>query len=363
MNIPDRVKRQLRAEVGFGCPVEDCGCPYLTYHHFDPPRRVREHNEPAGMIALCRKHHDDAEGGAFTNDQMRELKAGGAARNQRISGRFEWRRRQLLIHTGRVLTFEAQVPLAFNGIPVVSLTRDERNHLRLSINMLTTSVLPRLRMFENDWVSVGNPIDLEAPPFAKTVRARYPNGDHISVEFSVIDDADALAAALPQMAKAKQWALDLSKDNGIDQPLAFPAVLANIELDLPDAGLSITSKGVKTSISQGGETYGSFGACAVSFGHIPAPFPTMINAVGISRERPLLRLASMNDELLWHVSDRKFRHSVFLLDGFEFEKCDFDGCSFALSSSSHERCNSLESAGPPTQSRWRLHLPTTTKAG
>ncbi len=167
MYIPDRVKRQLRSEIGFGCPVEGCGSPYLTYHHFDPPRRVREHNEPAGMIALCRKHHDDAEGGAFTDDQLRTLKVEGIERNRRIAGSFLWRRQQLLIHAGQTLTFEAVVPLAFNGVPVVSLTRDESGILLLSINMLTTSISPRLRMFENDWVSVGNPTDLEAPPLAE----------------------------------------------------------------------------------------------------------------------------------------------------------------------------------------------------
>jgi hypothetical protein len=331
MSIPDRVKKQLRGEVGFGCPVEGCGSPYLTYHHFDPPRREREHNEPVGMLALCRKHHDDAEGGAFTKDQLRALKAEGAQRNQRIAGEFLWRRQQLLVHAGQVLTFEAPIPLAFNGIPVVSLTRDETNNLLLSVNMLTASVMPRLRMFENDWVSVGNPTDIEAPPFGRQLTASYPNGDEIRIEFRTVNDPDELAAALPKMTTARDWAVDLAKANGIDSPqLKFPAVLVDIELELPDAGISVTSSGVRTAISQMGQTYGAYGACAVSLGHIAAPYPTMINSVGISLDRSLLRLASMNDNILWNVSDRKFRRSVFLLDGFDFEKCDFDECWFAI---------------------------------
>jgi hypothetical protein len=44
MGLPRRppmdVIRLLRSEVGFCCPVEGCGNPYLTWHHFDPPRRV-----------------------------------------------------------------------------------------------------------------------------------------------------------------------------------------------------------------------------------------------------------------------------------------------------------------------------------
>jgi hypothetical protein len=330
MNIPDRVKKLLRAEVGFGCPVENCGSPYLTYHHFDPPRRVREHNEPAGMVALCRKHHDDAEGGAFTTEQLRAMKIEGASRNERIKGQFLWRRQQLLIHCGAALTFEAPIALAFNGIPVVSLTRDETNNLSLSVNMVTTSILPRLRLFENDWVSTGNPTDLEAPPYGRKLRARYPNGDEIRIEFKTVHDPDELATAVPGVAGVRDWAADLARDSPDSQQLTFPVALADIALELPDVGLSVSSSGISTPMFQMGATLGTYGMCAVSLGHIPAPYPTMINAVGITPDPPNLRFASMNDNRLWNVADRTFRRSVFLLDGFEFDNCDFDECAFAI---------------------------------
>ena len=83
-------------------------------------------------------------------------------------------------------------------------------------------------------------------------------------------------------------------------------------------------------MSQVGNILGAYGMCAVSLGDIPAPFPTMINSVGISPQRPKLRLASMNSDGLWNVSKRKFRRCVFLLDGFEFDNCVFDECVFAL---------------------------------
>jgi hypothetical protein len=119
MATPDKIKKFLRAEVGFGCPIEGCGSPYLTYHHFDPPQRDRVHNEPTGMVALCRQHHDAAEGGAYTVDQIRALKSEGAERNKKIEGNFQWRRQQLIVHVGQTLSFETPFPLAFNGIPVV----------------------------------------------------------------------------------------------------------------------------------------------------------------------------------------------------------------------------------------------------
>jgi hypothetical protein len=72
---PLAARQQLRREVNFGCPYPGCGSPYLTYHHFDPPRRVRLHHEPAGMIALCWLHHQSAESGAITVAQLREMQA------------------------------------------------------------------------------------------------------------------------------------------------------------------------------------------------------------------------------------------------------------------------------------------------
>ncbi|MEZ8930983.1 MULTISPECIES: hypothetical protein [unclassified Vibrio] len=52
-----KVKEALREEVGFGCPVTDCGNPYLEYHHFDPAVHVKPHIDPRVMIALCAQYH------------------------------------------------------------------------------------------------------------------------------------------------------------------------------------------------------------------------------------------------------------------------------------------------------------------
>jgi hypothetical protein len=65
---------ELRKEVNFCCPIPDCNNVILTYHHFDPPWRVRQHNDPQGMIALCPVCHGFAEGGRWTNDQLRHFK-------------------------------------------------------------------------------------------------------------------------------------------------------------------------------------------------------------------------------------------------------------------------------------------------
>src|SRR5215210_6475176 len=87
---PVPVRRELAQEVGFGCPVEGCGSPYLTWHHFDPPWSERQHHEAAGMVALCRAHHDAADAGAYTKRDFYEMKAHGRDRTQALTGDFQW---------------------------------------------------------------------------------------------------------------------------------------------------------------------------------------------------------------------------------------------------------------------------------
>ena len=71
---PANVLERLRREVNFGCPVEDCGVPYLSWHHFDPPWREKKHHNPDGMIALCAKDASLADAPRWTKEQLREMK-------------------------------------------------------------------------------------------------------------------------------------------------------------------------------------------------------------------------------------------------------------------------------------------------
>lgn len=95
---PQPIRRALRAEVGFGCPIGECANPYLEWHHFDPPWREREHHDPAGMVALCAEHHAKADAGAFTPEQLRGYKS--SARRTPVQGRFDWMRNKLLAAVG-----------------------------------------------------------------------------------------------------------------------------------------------------------------------------------------------------------------------------------------------------------------------
>ncbi|MGQ0564180.1 MAG: HNH endonuclease signature motif containing protein [Gemmobacter sp.] len=68
-SIPLPVRRQLRQEVAFGCPI--CGNPILDYHHIIPISEL-EHNDPDHMVALCPTHH--RESGKLRREKAYKLK-------------------------------------------------------------------------------------------------------------------------------------------------------------------------------------------------------------------------------------------------------------------------------------------------
>jgi len=180
--IPRAVKKVLRAEVGFGCPVKGCGNPYLEYHHFDPPVSVRPHNEPKGMIALCAQHHKKADGDAFTVEQLHELKK-DRANASLVKGNLDWLRKDLLAVVGGNFYHETPRVNTIDGRDLVSLLRDEEGYLRLSINMLSLEPEERIIIEENSWENVGTPLDLRSPPQGKELEVRYHNGDYLHLRF------------------------------------------------------------------------------------------------------------------------------------------------------------------------------------
>jgi hypothetical protein len=187
------VRRALRREVGFGCPVDGCGNPYLYWHHFDPPWRERQHHDPTGMIALCAEHHAKADAGAFTKAQLHALKT-NTSQARSISGRFDWMRQGLLAVVGGNFYFQTPVPVQIDGKPVVSFSHDDAEHWLLNVEMLTRAPEPRMRIEENFWLSSGEADDIECPPHGRSLAATYANGDALRVEFIPDLNADGLRA-------------------------------------------------------------------------------------------------------------------------------------------------------------------------
>jgi hypothetical protein len=224
---PAAVRRQLREEVGFGCPVEGCGSPYLTWHHFDPAWSEQEHHEPEGMIALCREHHGQADAGAFTNDQLRALKAEGDRRGAQIKGRFNWMRQDVLAVVGGNFYLETPIIVQLRDQPVVWWKRDSDGFLLLNVGMLTASGEPRAAIMDNDWITEGTEADIECPPSGRLLKISYPNGDLLRVEFRNIESALDFEARY-----STQPAFDPT----------FPLTAVEIQMEVADTEISFNAR-------------------------------------------------------------------------------------------------------------------------
>lgn len=231
---PKRVIQILRKEVGFGCPVPNCGNPYLEWHHFDPAWIIENHHRPEGMIALCTQHHKNADNDAFTHDQLIEFKK-NKANSETVKGNFEWRRNKLLTVVGGNFYYETLRPLVIDNHDVVSLSRDHEGYLLLNIEMLSLSKDERLLMKENCWENIGNPIDFKCPPSGKEIEIKYENGDLFSIKFYVIKNKELF-----------------KKFFYIEAPdfLEFPLTVSEINFEVANVDIKVCSRGTNIQTNQ-----------------------------------------------------------------------------------------------------------------
>jgi hypothetical protein len=194
---PVAVLAQLRREVFNGCPVPECGSPYLTWHHFDPTFAAAPHHNPEGMIALCAEHHAKAGAGAYTIDQLRTFKASPFMKGKAVSGRFDWMRRDILTVVGGNFYYATPVPVRFQGSPLVELRRDSDGYLLLNTHMLSQSGQERTHLHDNFWIALGNPSTMQCPPSGRILVVRYDGGDRMRIEFFDAADGDAVASRYP----------------------------------------------------------------------------------------------------------------------------------------------------------------------
>lgn len=163
---PTKVREVLRKEVNFGCPVEDCGSPYLEYHHFDPPWNERKHHDPKGMIALCKMHHPEADNKAWTIEQLRAMK------NQPyigadLIGRFNWLRQELIVMAGAIV-HDPKIILQIRDENVVWIERDANGYCRINMRVRDSVGNVVVEIINNDWViSNDKVVDVICPPSGK----------------------------------------------------------------------------------------------------------------------------------------------------------------------------------------------------
>jgi hypothetical protein len=156
---PKHIRLALRKEVGFGCPI--CGSPHLEYHHFDPPWAEIQHHAPEGMIALCARHHDEADSGAFTKQQLRDLKK---LQRTHVQSKFNWKRRHTIFDCGGNYAYQCGAMLTSSGIDMIYFEKDSEGYDTLSLNIYDVCLNPIVVMRQNDWLTRTDIDEVEAAP-------------------------------------------------------------------------------------------------------------------------------------------------------------------------------------------------------
>jgi hypothetical protein len=167
---PESVRRILRKEVNFGCPVHGCGVPYLTWHHFDPPWNIEKHHNPEGMIALCHKHADLADGKRWTKDQLRQMKQKPYLSQDEVKERYDYLRKDAVCIVGNI-AFHVKNILKIDGERVIWFERDSEGYEGLNILIRDSEGRIILQMEDNDWTAHTDEVfDLICPPQGKELR-------------------------------------------------------------------------------------------------------------------------------------------------------------------------------------------------
>jgi hypothetical protein len=194
---PTGVLRQLRREVGFGCPFPGCRDAILTWHHFDPPWRREQHHRPEGMIALCQPHANAADRDLFSASRLRELKTSTHSVEE-VKARFPWTATEFLIRLGGSYSGGESVPLAVGGKPIIHLSRDGNGLLALSAELRAPdgALLASIQenMFEADPAHIHDLVLDTAPTKVKIWIAKREIGLELSFRRITADELDTFLA-------------------------------------------------------------------------------------------------------------------------------------------------------------------------
>ena len=190
---PAPIRRQLRREVNWGCPVTDCGNPFLSYHHFAPPFRefrTTTSHDPDGIIALCLAHAGKADGGAFTVDQLREMKRNPFLCGVQVAGRNDWLRRNTVLRAGTNTFVNIATLVTVDERRVIWFDRSPEGYLQLSMKVLDAQGKPLFEMENNDWIVSGPLSDLEARPRGRHLVVKSQvDGFRMKLGFENLDES------------------------------------------------------------------------------------------------------------------------------------------------------------------------------
>ncbi|MFA5762389.1 MAG: hypothetical protein WC931_02230 [Bacilli bacterium] len=177
----NKVKELLRKEVNYGCPVPGCGLPFLTWHHFDPPWRERQHQDPAGIVALCPGHAAWADGGAYTKEQLQHFKRNPFVKD-RLTAEWPWQPEKMMVSMGRMYFLGTKPIISFGGSPIISIGKrptdcNSSRLISIGIHLRDPGGKTLLRVKDNmlDYPILAGS-SLEFPPQARSFAVKHESG-------------------------------------------------------------------------------------------------------------------------------------------------------------------------------------------
>jgi hypothetical protein len=181
------------------------------------------------MIALCSSHHPQADGGAWTKEQLHAFKIEGAERaeSREIREKFNWMRNDLLAVVGGSFFYETETILQMHGSRVVWFARNQERNLLLNVRLDRVPSPSKLdvRIEDNAWMVRGDPSEVQCPPSGKRLLVRYPNGHEFGVQFFEIMNSAGIKKKY-ENAKLVDWSI-----------IQFPTTIVEINFRISSAGL------------------------------------------------------------------------------------------------------------------------------
>jgi hypothetical protein len=251
---PAAVRKALRAEVNFGCPIPGCGSPFLSWHHFDPPWREQEHHNKEGMIALCPQHHLAADSGLFTKAQLREYKRQPFVQDK-VSALWPWRPENIIYVLGGSVLISTETALSLQGRALLATHRckpdDGVPSIAFDIDLRDLSNRAVFQMRRNEitaWTS--HLQDLSCTASAKEIEIRHMSSQHVKLRFTRYrPDEFAKHVLKPNFADASIQGYAMARiAEASDSDGLLPVVHISGQLRTRNVTISLSTHRIRTTL-------------------------------------------------------------------------------------------------------------------
>lgn len=148
-NIPQKIKRLLRQESGFGCCC--CGSPILEYHHIIRWSKIRKH-EVQHMMALCPTCHNSIESYPLEQQYYFKNNPYNLQNDKSKNGRLIISQGICAVNTGDIKLIGEGPLLSSNGINLLEIYINEINLLEITLNLLNAKNESILTIKKSEWI-------------------------------------------------------------------------------------------------------------------------------------------------------------------------------------------------------------------